>query len=143
MAVIGFTFDRINIERKKAPKGNIKITHQMNIKSIKEQEVEIEKGKKVLDFTFEFKADYSPNIAEMEFVGRVHYVEEDKKAKEILKEWEKNKKIDPKIMAVIVNMAFHRSLLEALDLSRVINVPPVIPLPILSPKSDKAENYIG
>lgn len=143
MAIVGFAFDKIFGQRRKVPKGNIKINHTLNIADVKEQDTQIEKGKTILEFIFEFKADYSPNVADMEIVGRVHYMDEDKKIKEILKEWEKNKHVNPQVMTPVINLAFHKSLIEALKLSQVINVPPIIPLPVASPKGGKAENYIG
>jgi len=143
MAIVGFTFTKMFAQRNKVPKGSIKINHSLNVNDVKEQEVVVEKGKKIVDFVFEFKVDYSPNVAEMSIVGKVHYMDEEKKVKDVLREWEKNKHVDPKIMTPVINMAFHKSLLKALALSEDINVPPVLPLPQVSPKKNKAEDYIG
>jgi hypothetical protein len=143
MAIIGITFTKMFAQRNKTPKGDLKINHSLNITDIKNQETKIEKGKTLVDFIFEFKADYNPNVAEMLVNGKIHCLEEDKKAQEIVKGWEKNKHVEPSIMTGVINMAFHKSLLKALEMSETINVPPVVPLPIVSPKKNKAEDYIG
>jgi len=143
MAIIGFVFTKIFAQRNNVPRGKIKINHSLTITDIKKQEIKIEKGKNIIEFIFDFKVSYTPNIADMSITGRVHYMDEEKKIRDILNEWKKNKHVDPKIMTPMINTAFHKSILKALEMSESINVPPVLPLPNVSPKKGKAENYIG
>jgi len=57
------------------------------------------------------------------------YVEEPKKAKEILSGWKKDKKLDKELMATLLNTLLVKCNVQALILSQQINLPPPIPLP--------------
>jgi hypothetical protein len=143
MAIVGSTFTKLFAQRKNIPKGNIKINHGLEIRDIKKQDINIEKGKGIIEFLFEFKADYTPNVGEIDILGKIHYMDEEKRVKEIISNWDRDKKTDPKIMTPIINNAFHKSLLKGLELSESVGLPPVIPMPKVTPKSTKGKDYIG
>ena len=71
MQVIGFNFEKISAERKKAPAGKLEIKSNINLKSITEEKISMIKDKDVLKFSFEFTIDYHPGIAELKFDGFV------------------------------------------------------------------------
>lgn len=135
MVVVGFNFTKINVERKSNVKGKIKISNNVTMKDVSQQELSLGKAKENgLKFTFEFTSKYDPDIGEISLTGEVISIEEEKKAKEILKEWKKSKKVPQDIMTNILNHVLTKCNIKALILSQDMNLPPPIPLPSVQPK---------
>ncbi|MBI2659814.1 hypothetical protein HYX07_01495 [Candidatus Woesearchaeota archaeon] len=71
-------------------------------------------------------------------------MEEQKKAKEILGNWKKDKKLPKEMMAGLLNTILTKCNVQALILSQQVNLPPPIPLPKVQVQQQQAEkNYIG
>lgn len=137
MRVIGFNFEKISAERKKAPEGKLEIKSNINIKSINPEKIELVKDKDVLKFNFEFSIDYHPDIARVSFEGFVLAILEKDKSKEILKKW-KNKKILEDIRIPLFNLIMTKCNLKALQFEEEFGLPMHIPMPKLQPqKSDQ------
>ena len=76
MAIVGFDFTKINIEKKSSAKGNIKINNNVSIKDVKEQELNLGTLKqKALKFSFAFNTKYEPGLADMNLEGFVLFIE--------------------------------------------------------------------
>ncbi len=130
MAVIGFNFTRINAERKAPVTGKIKIANNVSVKNVEDHSIMFGKTKQDgLKFTFEFTSKYEPNVGDMLIVGEVVYINEPSKIKEIIAEWKKNKKVSKEVMTEMLNAILDRCNIQALTLSRDMNMPPPIPLP--------------
>ncbi|MDD5177908.1 MAG: hypothetical protein PHT54_01325 [Candidatus Nanoarchaeia archaeon] len=143
MAVVGFNFDKILVEKKKVLKGDIKVKNNLDIKNIKEESMDLGDSKqKLIKFEFKFTVEYEPSAASIEILGHILYTESDDKIKKILDDWKKKKDVDMALKTRLVNMALTRCNIKALALTQDVNLPPHIRLPMVSPKVDKT-SYIG
>ena len=98
--IVGFGFTKLSAEKKEAAKGKIDINNNVTIKNVEESDLALGKDKQnVLRFIFEFTSKYEPNVGTILFEGELLYLEEPKKAKEILSGWKKDKKIPKELMA--------------------------------------------
>ena len=148
MQIIGFNFNKINIERKQSHKGNVNISNNVAIKSIDIKDIDLsDKKKQALNFQFEFTSKYTPELASLVIQGEVISVDDQKKSKDILTKWSKDKKIDPEIIAPVLNAALNKCNIKALELSDDFNLPPPVPLPRVNIERGKSggeqKNYIG
>ncbi len=105
--------------RKPAP--NIQISTNINI-------VNIDKKADVsLEVPFVLTINYNPAIAQMSLKGSA-YVQGDKaEIDKILKDYEQKKPPTPIILQSISNVVF----IESVLISRTLNIPPPIPLPMI------------
>jgi hypothetical protein len=137
MRLVGFNFNKIDIEKKLDNKENIKINtniHISNISSIKSNF--FNPNNTLLGIKFNYKIDYSPDIASIFFEGNVLLSIEEKEAKDILKEW-KNKKLKGNFKEVLFNIIFRKCNIRAFQLEDEFNLPIHLQLPILK---DQKEN---
>jgi len=87
-----------------------------------------------LKFHFEFTAKYEPKIADITLTGFITFFEKPETVKEIADGWKKDKKIPKETMSNILNTVLARCNVEAMILSREVNLPPPIPLPKIQVK---------
>jgi hypothetical protein len=132
MTIVNFIFTQIQAERALAVEGKISIRNNVSIKDVSKQELDLGARKQpVLKFAFEFTSNYDPKIGSIKLGGELIYMDEDKKLDEIVKEWKKEKKIKKEISNEILNNILAKCNVEALIISKDINLPPPIPLPKL------------
>ncbi len=149
MAIIGFSFTKISGERLNAPDGKIEINNNATIKDVQPAEFTIGKSKQNgVRFIFQFSSMYNPSVANIELTGEVLYLDEPKKVAEILKSWKKKEKLSKELLAEVLNTAMAKSNIEALILSKELNLPPPLQLPRISESSSQAsaseaKDYIG
>ncbi len=105
--------------RKPAP--NIQINTNINVVSIEK------KVDDSLEVPFVLTINYSPSIAQMSLKGTAYVTGEKGELEKVLREYEQKKPPPPIILQSISNIAFT----EAVLLSRIMNVPPPIPLPMI------------
>jgi len=130
MAVVGFNFTKMNAERKKPFMGKINIANNVAITSVDEHTLNFGKEKQGgLKFTFEFTSKYEPAIGSILIEGEVIYMNEPSKVKQAIDEWKKSKKVSKEIMTEILNNVLDRTNIQALVLSKDMNMPPPVPLP--------------
>ncbi len=130
MAVVGFNFTKILVERKAPLKGNVDIKNNVSVKDVEGTDLSLGASKEnALKFTFEFTSEYSPAIGQILFIGEILHMSESAKQEEILKNWKKSKQVPKETMAEILNTVLMRCNVEALMLSRDVNLPPPIPMP--------------
>ena len=105
--------------RKPAP--NIQINTNINVVSIEK------KPDESLEVPFVLTINYNPSIAQMSIKGSA-YVQGDKaEVQKIVSDYEEKKPPPPIILQSISNVVFVESIL----LSRTLNVPPPVPLPMI------------
>ena len=152
MAIISFTFDKMQVERLNPLETPLKVEFNMRVLDVKEEDVAVGAGRKekVLRFFFEFKVDYTPKQAYILLEGNLVYFDEKEDADKVVKEWKKNKKLSAEVSQQVMNNILIRSNVKSLLLGQEIGLPPHIVLPTLQniPKSSKedqkkAEEYIG
>lgn len=135
MSIISFNFTKINAERKEGAKGKISIANNIGIKDVKSFELKLGKNKeKALKLEFLFEAKYDPNIGNISLGGDIVYLGTADKVKEIEKEWKKNKKLPNDVVEEVMGNILSKCNIEALIMSREINLPAPIPLPKVKSK---------
>ena len=72
---------------------------------------------------------YEPNIGKILLTGEVVYLIDKDKAADVVKNWKKNKKMEKDMMTNILNNVLAKCNVQALILSKDMNMPPPIPLP--------------
>ena len=143
--IVGFGFTKLSAEKKEPSKGKIDINNNVSIKDVQEDSFSLGKDSQqnVLRFLFEFTSKYEPNVGSILFEGELLYMEEPKKAKEILSNWKKDKKLPKEMMAGLLNTVLTKCNVQALILSQQVNLPPPIPLPKVQVQQQAEKNYIG
>jgi len=135
MVIIGFSFTKMNVERKAPISGKISISNNVSIKKVEEHKLALGAGKEsALRFTFEFTSSYKPDIGGIALLGEVIWMAQEKQVKDIIKGWNKDKKIPKEIMSNILNNVLVKCNIQALILSQYMNLPPPIPLPKVQTK---------
>jgi len=131
MAIIGFNFTKIDAERKKeSVKGKIDIKNNVAITNVEKKEIKTgSTSQKVAKLTFDFNVNYEPKIGTMRFTGYILYLSEADKIKELIKEFEKTKKVKQDVMPVVLNNILNRCNIQAIILSQQINLPSPVPMP--------------
>ena len=130
MTVIGIQFDKIQLEKFGPAKGKVSVNNNVVVKDVSVVELAFGANKQdVLKFDFEFKANYDPKIAELVFTGSLTYFDKKERVAELAAGWKKDKKIAKEIMNPILNSVLSKCNIEALILSREVNLPPPIPMP--------------
>ncbi len=142
MPIIGFNFDKIQVEKLKNPSGKIEIKNNLGIKDVELEKIQLEGVNEVIKFIFEFSLIYEPEIGNIIINGHLLYSDEQKKMKEIVKDWKKEKKMQPQLLKNLLNNVMQRCHVKSLVLAQEVNLPTHITLPtIMEVKPD--QTYIG
>jgi hypothetical protein len=132
MAIIGMSFKTMEARREEEEiKAEIKVNSVPKINSLKEITVPT-LGKKVLSLAFEFVTSYDPRVGEIKIGGELLYLTPNNK--EILKQWEKEKKLPEAASLEVLNYLFRRCLLKVSNIAEDLQLPPPVPLPKIKPK---------
>lgn len=130
MTVVGFSFTKINVEKKETAKGKINISNHVSIQNVEESSFSIgQDEQKSLKFTFLFASSYDPNVGIISLTGELVFIEDKSKIAQIFSEWKDKKRVDKEVMTDILNVILNRCNIQALILARDINLPSPIPLP--------------
>ncbi len=128
--IIGFNFKKISIEKRNPITGKVDISNNASVKDVEESDFSFGKQKqKGITFHFEFTSKYEPDIGDLFFSGELLYLGDAKENEGIIKGWKKSRSLPKEIMAEVVDTILTRCNIEALILSRDINLPPPVPLP--------------
>ncbi len=130
MTVLGLGFQKLVVERLGAAKDKVNIQSNANVTEVDKMEFDAAgKPQPALKFTFQFTTDYQPEIAKITIIGDVVWFDKPEEIEKLLKGWKKDKKIPKEVMTPVLNNILAKSNVEALVLSRELNLPPPIPLP--------------
>ena len=140
MPIIGFQFDKVSAQRTGAIKGKIDIAHNVNIKDVALEQINLDKKQDALKFNFEFKVDYKPDLGNILIEGHLLFLDKPEKIKEIQNSWKKNKRIPEDITTNVINTILIKANVKSLILSQDVNLPPQIQLPKAVTKQ-KTDNY--
>jgi hypothetical protein len=133
MTIVGFSFNKIEVEKKENVPGKINISNNVSVKDVTNTDLSLGSEKqKAIKFVFEFQSKYEPDLGKILLGGEVLFLEEASKIKKILDEWKKEKRIDKEIMGAVLNAVLTKCNIEALLLSQEVNLPSPIPLPKVS-----------
>lgn len=89
-----------------------------------------------LDVPFVLSIGYNPSIAQMSLKGVAYIIGEKNEIDEILKDYEQKKPPAQIIIQSISNVVF----IESVLISRILNIPPAIPLPQIPEAGSKPSN---
>ena len=138
MAIVAFNFTKINVEKKKSVDGKINITNNVTITDVQAAHLSLGKNKQEgLRFSFEFNSKYEPGVGHITLKGDVVSIESDENTKKILDDWKKDKKIKKEHIEHILNQVLSKCNIQALILSKDINLPPPIKLPRIQENGTK------
>jgi len=129
MVVIGFNFTKLLGEKTAPTKGKINIRNNVVVTDVEESSLALEKNKKALNVLFRFNSTYDPEIAQIIIEGNVLFMEDDKKTDALFAEWKKDRRMSRDVMTEIINTILARCNIQALIMSRDLNLPTPIPLP--------------
>lgn len=119
VSISSISADRFWDIRKPVP--NIQISTNINVVSIEK------KTDDLLEVPFVLTITYNPSVAQMNLKGHA-YVQGDKgEIEKILKEYDQKKPPAQIILQSISNVVF----IESVLISRILNIPPPIPLPMI------------
>ena len=134
MIKVNVSIANVSAERfwdvRKAPP-NIQINTNINIVNIEK------KPDNSLEVPFVLTINYNPSVAQMSLKGSAYLQGEEQEIDKIVKEHSEKKPPPPIILQSISNVVFTESIL----ISRIINIPPPIPLPMIGgnkPSASKA-----
>lgn len=130
MTVIGLGFNKLVVEKSAPLKGKVSIKNDAAVKNVEKIDLTMAGAKQdALKFSFEFKSLYEPNFAHITLTGDLVWVDKPETNEKILKEWKKDKAVPKEVMNPVLNAILSKSNVEALILSREMNLPSPIPLP--------------
>jgi hypothetical protein len=130
MAIVGFEFTKIEVQKQETAKGKINISNNVGIVDVQKSNLELGKTKQSgVRFLFEYKSLYEPKFAKIELGGIILYLTDDKSAKEIVESWKKEKKIKKEIAEKIMNSILTKCNIQSIILSNTVNLPPPVPMP--------------
>lgn len=89
-----------------------------------------------VDVPFVLSIGYNPSIAQMSLKGVAYIIGEKNEIDEILKDYEQKKPPAQIIIQSISNVVF----IESVLISRILNIPPAIPLPQIPEAGSKPSN---
>jgi hypothetical protein len=80
-----------------------------------------------LEVPFVLTINYNPSIAQMSLKGKAYVLGDKSELEQLYKEYEEKKPPPPIVLQSISNVVF----IESVMISRTLNVPPPIPLPLI------------
>ena len=140
MPVVGFTFQKMSIERTGHPHGKVQINSNVGITDMSKTTFQMKSTQEPgLKIDFKYSCIYEPNIGSVNISGDLMLVDSQKKLDDLFKQWKKDQKPIPEI----VNMVMNRCMIQAVVLSRDVNLPPPIQMPMFQSKQKSSKEYIG
>ena len=138
MPIVGFNFIKTNGEKTGQFTVDKKIKSDLRITKVEKEKLAIGSSGDVAKFEFEFIVEYQ-DCGSMLLGGNVLYMDEPKKIKTIIENWEKKKKMSDDVMNQILNTVLFRSNIQALNMSQDLGLPPHFRLPRVVPKQGAAK----
>jgi hypothetical protein len=130
MAIVGFEFTNINVNKKETATGKINISNNVGIADIQRSDLQLGKtSQKGVKFLFEYKSSYEPDYAKIELGGTILYLTDAKDAEQIVNDWKKDKKLHKDVAEKIMNSILTKCNIQSIILSNTVNLPPPVPMP--------------
>lgn len=129
MSIVGFNFTKINAERKQAIVGNISINNNITLKNVQETKIGIAGDRGAVRISFAFTSDYAPNFATLLLEGDVLVLLDAKTAASVVEGWKSANNLPQQLAAQVMNHVLDRCNIQALLLSKDLNLPSPVPLP--------------
>lgn len=129
MGVIGFSFNKIDAEKKAAPGGKIEVKHNVSWKNVEETSVSFgSENKGFVKIEYDFDIVYGEDYGKISFSGEVIYSDTKEIISEIVKEYESSKKLPENVSETILKFVFDKCVLKALNVAEDLKLPHPVPL---------------
>jgi hypothetical protein len=138
MTTVGFVFTKIAAEKKTVSDQNIRIENNVGITSVELANI-IDPKRSIVKFEFAFYCKYEPSVGIIELKGELVEMFDKELATKIVDSWKKDKKLHPEIMSRVLNTIMSRSNVEAILMSKELQLPPPVQLPKVEVKPRSAE----
>jgi hypothetical protein len=135
MTIISFNLTRLSGERKTTPMGQLSVSNKTNLKEVVEKPVG---NQKALLFVFQHESSYEPDYAKLQVDGEVLVLSNDEEAAETIAAFKKNAVMDQPVAQRVFNNILNRVSIEALVLSKNLNLPAPFKLPRIDFQNAKA-----
>lgn len=137
MAILNFNFTKINVEKKSKVNKQVSIKSGLNIANVVASDIVAGKDQKAFVISFTYTVNYEPNIGVIELAGDLLYLANEADAKAIADQWAKSKTLPETVALPVFNRILHSCNVEALILSRDINLPAPVQLPKVKAQAKK------
>lgn len=129
MAILNFNFTKIFVEKKAKVNKQVSVKSGLNIKDVQASETINGENQKAFSIAFTFEVLYEPGVGTITLDGELLYLAKDDVAKEIEESWKAKKSLPKSIALTVFNRILHNCNVEALILSKEINLPAPVQLP--------------
>ena len=136
--IINYLISEINAKREKviAPETQIGIANNITITDIEKDD-----KFKILKFSFKFDAAFTGNatdeIGKITVEGLIVYTGDN--IEKIYKTWEDSKKLDESVTEEVLQSSLNISILEAMSIAKMLQLPSILPLPKVSTSNQPSE----
>lgn len=137
MAILNFGFTKIHVEKTKKTTKQVNIQSGLNIKDVKQSDVVKDGNQTAFSIQFAFETKYNPEIGSILMEGDLLYLAGKELAEDIEKSWKEHKTLPQTIAVHVFNKVLHHCNVEALLLSREINLPSPIQMPKVKNQEQK------
>ncbi len=133
MAIVGFEYHKIIVEKKEAKDSSINIGNNIAITEVVKNNLKVGSAKQHgVKFIFEYTSAYEPDFAKITLGGSVVYLNDEKTTKSVLDDWDKKKQIDKDIAQQVINSILTKCNIQSIILANTVNLPPPVPMPKVS-----------
>ena len=139
MAILNFGFNKILVEKKSKASKQINIKSGLHILNVASSDVIKDAKQKAFSITFKFDVDYEPEMGIIKLEGELLYLASEELAKKMEDSWKKDKSLPKDVGTVIFNRILQNCNVEALILSREINLPAPLQLPKIRAEANPAK----
>ena len=126
MPIIGFNFNKITAEKKSPATGQINVKNNIAIKKVEKLELQLGAKQPALAIYFEYTTTYEPKIGMLKLEGMITHIDNEAAIENVVREWKKNRQLPENLMNTVMNHILQKSNIEAVLISREINLPPPI-----------------
>lgn len=132
MAILSFGFNKILVEKSTKTSKQINIKSGLHILDVVSSDVIKDSKQKAFSIKFKFDVDYQPSMGVILLEGELLYLASEELAKKLEASWNKDKSLPKDVGMVVFNRILQNCNVEALILSREINLPAPLQLPKIS-----------
>jgi hypothetical protein len=139
MAIVGFSFSKIDAVRNEASKpGQIEISHNVRIDSVNLTKLNVGSGNNdVLKIDFTFIVKNGNYLGHIKLLGDVVNSDTHEIMKENFNGWNLDKKLNDMVNSVVSKFIYSKGIVKSLEISDNLNLPapiPVVPAGMFDPK---------
>lgn len=137
--IINYLITDIKANREKviSPETQVGIAHNITV-----TDVEKDDKFKILKFTFKFEVTFTGNgsdeIGKITVEGFIAYTGEN--MDKVYKTWQDKKELDQSVTEEILQASLNISILEAMSIAKMLQLPPILPMPKVSSSGEGKED---